>query len=56
MTDVTFLIPVLALFTMLALLVWSMFGKREAEKRLASDETTPSALAKDGDAHKANSA
>ncbi|MBB5516100.1 hypothetical protein FHS89_002126 [Rubricella aquisinus] len=56
MTDVTFLIPVLALFTMLALLIWSMFGKYEAEKRLGSKDTKPSALAKDGDAHEKNAA
>ncbi|MGB0499069.1 MAG: hypothetical protein ACPGID_12080 [Rubricella sp.] len=49
---VEFFLPALAMLTMIALLGWSLFAKREAENRLESEGTTPSSLARDGDPHR----
>jgi len=47
-----YLIPGLALITLVLVLMLALRGKRKTEERRKSAETSQSALARDGDAHR----
>jgi len=47
-----YLIPGLALITLVLVLILALRSKRKTEERLRSEEARKSALARDGDAHK----
>ncbi|MGX0877301.1 hypothetical protein ACSSV4_001989 [Roseovarius sp. MBR-154] len=47
-----YLIPGLALITLVLVLILALRSKRKTEKRRTSEHTTKSSLAEDGDAHK----
>ena len=49
--DFAFLVPVLALTTMLVLIVAAMVSKKKTDNRIADDDTTPASFAKDGHPH-----
>ena len=50
--DFNFLLPLLAMFTLLIFLVPSLYNKAQTEKRKKDDSIPPSSLAADGDDHK----
>jgi hypothetical protein len=47
-----YLIPGLALITLVLVLILALRGKRKTDERRKSAETPKSALARDGDAHR----
>lgn len=49
--DFAWLIPLLALFTILAVLCIALWSKRATEERRHDPNKTPSSLAGDGDPH-----
>ena len=50
--DFNFLLPLLAMFTLLGALIFSLVNKKQTEDRKKDDSIPPSSLAADGDPHK----
>ena len=49
--DFAFLVPVLAITTMLVLTVAAMVSKKKTDDRIADDDTSLASFAKDGNPH-----